>query len=69
MKIGIIGTGYIGLTEGLCFASLGQNVVCYDIVKEKIAQLNSGIPTFYEENLDVLLKENLKKKRLLLPLI
>ena len=62
MKIGIIGTGYIGLTEGLCFASLGQNVVCYDIVKEKIAQLNNGIPTFYEENLDVLLKENLKKK-------
>ena len=62
MKIGIIGTGYIGLTEGLCFASLGQSVVCYDIVKEKIEQLNNGIPTFYEENLDILLKENLKKK-------
>ena len=62
MKIGIIGTGYIGLTEGLCFASLGQNVICYDIIKEKIDQLNKGIPTLYEENIDVLLKENLEKK-------
>ena len=62
MKIGIIGTGYIGLTEGLCFASLGQNVICYDIIKEKIDQLNRGIPTLYEENIDILLKENLKKK-------
>ena len=62
MKIGIIGTGYIGLTEGLCFASLGQNVICYDIIKEKIDQLNKGIPTLYEENIDILLKENLEKK-------
>jgi len=62
MKIGIIGTGYIGLTEGLCFASLGQHVICYDIIKEKIDQLNKGIPTLYEENIDVLLKENLEKK-------
>ena len=62
MKIGIIGTGYIGLTEGLCFASLGQNVICYDIIKEKIEQLNKGIPTLYEESIDVLLKENLEKK-------
>jgi UDPglucose 6-dehydrogenase len=62
MKIGIIGTGYIGLTEGLCFASLGQKVICYDIIKEKIDQLNKGIPTLYEENIDVLLKDNLEKK-------
>ena len=62
MKIGIIGTGYIGLTEGLCFASLGQNVICYDIIKEKIEQLNKGIPTLYEESIDVLRKENLEKK-------
>ena len=62
MKIVIIGTGYIGLTEGLCFASLGQHVICYDIIKEKIDQLNKGIPTLYEENIDVLLKENLEKK-------
>ena len=62
MKIGIIGTGYIGLTEGLCFADLGQNVICYDIIKEKIEQLNKGIPTLYEDTIDVLLKNNLAKK-------
>ena len=62
MKIGIIGTGYIGLTEGLCFASLGQHVICYDIIKEKIEQLNKGIPTLFEENIETLLKDNLAKK-------
>ena len=62
MKIGIIGTGYIGLTEGLCFASLGQHVICYDIIKEKIEQLNKGIPTLFEENIEILLKDNLEKK-------
>ena len=62
MKIGIIGTGYIGLTEGLCFASLGQNVIYYDIIKEKNRQLNKWIPTLYEKNIDSLLKENLGKK-------
>ena len=62
MKLGIIGTGYIGLTEGLCFADLGQHVICYDIIKEKIEQLNKGIPTLYEENIDSLLKNNLEKK-------
>ena len=36
MKICLIGNGYIGLTEGLCFADLGHSVTCYDIVKEKI---------------------------------
>ena len=65
MKIGIIGTGYIGLTEGLCFADLGQNVICYDIIKEKIEQLNKGIPTLYEDTIDVLLKNNLAKKSII----
>ena len=64
MKIGIIGTGYIGLTEGLCFATLGQNVICYDIIKEKIEQLNKGIPTLYEENIEQMLKDNLAKKKI-----
>ena len=65
MKLGIIGTGYIGLTEGLCFADLGQKVICYDIIKEKIDQLNKGIPTLYEETIDVLLKNNLEKKSIM----
>ena len=65
MKIGIIGPGYIGLTEGLCFADLGQHVICYDIIKEKIEQLNKGIPTLYEDTIDVLLKNNLAKKSII----
>ena len=65
MKIGIIGTGYIGLTEGICFADLGQMVICYDIIKEKIEKLNKGIPTLYEKNIDILLKNNLKKKSII----
>ena len=65
MNIGIIGTGYIGLTEGLCFASLGQNVICYDIIKDKIEKLNKGIPTLYEENIEKLLKDNLSKKSII----
>ena len=62
MKIGIIGTGYIGLTEGLCFASLDQNVICYDIIKEKIVQLGKGIPTLYEENNRNFPQRKLRKK-------
>ena len=49
MKVGIIGTGYIGLTEGLCFASLGQHVICYDIIKEKIEQLKKDRQEFQEK--------------------
>ena len=64
MKICIIGTGYIGLTEGLCFADLGHDVVCYDIIKEKIELLQKGIPTLYENGLEEMLKRNLKNKRI-----
>ncbi|MDD2839916.1 MAG: UDP-glucose/GDP-mannose dehydrogenase family protein [Rickettsiales bacterium] len=62
MKICIIGTGYIGLTEGLCFADLGHSVNCFDIVKEKIEQLKKGVPTLYEDGLEEMLKRNLEKK-------
>ncbi|HSQ98012.1 MAG TPA: UDP-glucose/GDP-mannose dehydrogenase family protein [Rickettsiales bacterium] len=62
MKICIIGTGYIGLTEGLCFADLGHEVNCFDIIKDKIEKLQKGIPTLYEEGLEEMLKRNLKKK-------
>ena len=57
MNITIIGTGYIGLTEGLCFADLGHNVICYDIVKEKIQKLQKGIPTLYEDGLEKTMQE------------
>ncbi len=65
MKICIIGTGYIGLTEGLCFADLGHDVVCYDIIEEKINQLKNGIPTLYEEGLEEMLKRNLESKKII----
>jgi len=64
MKITIIGTGYIGLTEGLCFADLGHNVICVDIDKDKIAQLQKGVPTLFEKDLEKMLKKNLKNKRI-----
>ena len=43
MKICIIGTGYVGLVSGTCFAELGNSVICADIDKKKINQLNTGI--------------------------
>lgn len=64
MKICIIGTGYIGLTEGLCFADLGHDVMCYDILEEKINQLKQGIPTLYENGLEDMLKRNLANKKI-----
>ena len=65
MKICIIGTGYIGLTEGLCFASLGHDVACYDIIEEKINQLKKGIPTLYEDGLEEMLKKNLQSGKII----
>lgn len=64
MKVTIIGTGYVGLTEGLCFAEVGHDVVCVDIDKQKIQKLSQGIPTLYEENLEEMLKRNLQNGRL-----
>jgi len=55
MKISIIGTGYVGLVTGACFAKLGNNVICVDIDKEKIEKINRGISPIYEEGLDKLL--------------
>lgn len=64
MKICIIGTGYVGLTEGLCLADLGHDINCHDIVEEKIESLKKGIPTLYEENIEELLKKNLSNKKI-----
>ncbi len=57
MKISIIGSGYVGLVTGACFAKLNNEVICVDIDKDKVEKINRGISPFYEKGLDVLLKD------------
>jgi UDPglucose 6-dehydrogenase len=57
MNISIIGTGYVGLVTGACFAKLGHTVTCVDIDPEKVNKINRGISPIYEEGLDHLLSE------------
>lgn len=64
MKVGIIGTGYVGLPTGVGLAELGNNVICIDREKSKIDALNSGILTIYEDNLEELFHKNVKEGRL-----
>lgn len=64
MKIAIIGTGYVGLVTGTCFAETGNNVTCIDIDKKKVADLKDGVSPIYEPGLDVLLERNIRDKRL-----
>ncbi len=64
MQIAIIGTGYVGLVTGTCFAETGNNVICIDIDEKKIANLRQGKSPIYEPGLDVLLERNIKEKRL-----
>ena len=64
MKLCMIGTGYVGLVSGVCFADIGNQVVCVDKDKNKIDKLNSGISPIYEPGLDELIKKNFSSKRL-----
>ncbi|EAJ5193678.1 UDP-glucose/GDP-mannose dehydrogenase family protein [Campylobacter jejuni] len=64
MKIGIIGTGYVGLPAGVGLAELGNDVICIDREKSKIDALNNGILTIYEDNLEELFHKNVKEGRL-----
>jgi UDPglucose 6-dehydrogenase len=58
MNITVIGTGYVGLVTGACFAKLGHSVTCVDIDEEKVKKINSGIPPIYEEGLEEILRKN-----------
>ena len=60
----MIGTGYVGLVSGVCFADIGNQVICVDKDKNKIDKLNSGISPIYEPGLDELIKKNFIAKRL-----
>ena len=62
--IGIIGTGYVGLVTGTCFAETGNNVTCIDIVEEKVQKLRQGIPPIFEPGLERLLKNNIAEERM-----
>jgi len=64
MKICIIGTGYVGLVSGTCFADLGNKVCCVDKDKIKINKLKNAISPIYEPGLDHLIRNNFKAKRL-----
>jgi UDPglucose 6-dehydrogenase len=64
MKICIVGTGYVGLVSGTCFAETGINVSCVDIDPNKIDKLNAGIIPIYEPGLEHLVKRNMEQNRL-----
>ena len=65
MKIAVVGTGYVGLVTGTCFAETGNTVVCIDIDQEKIKKLKNGKITIYEPGLEQLFERNVKQDRLL----
>lgn len=64
MKISVFGTGYVGLVTGVCFAEMGNDVICADIDESKVAQLKDGISPIYEPGLDDKLKTNSAAGRL-----
>jgi len=64
MNIAVVGTGYVGLVAGTCFAATGNDVVCVDIIAEKVASLKAGKVPIYEPGLEELVHRNLEEQRL-----
>ncbi len=65
MKLAVIGTGYVGLVSGTCFAEMGNDVICVDNNQEKLAKLKNAEVPIYEPGLDLLFYRNIAKKRLI----
>lgn len=63
-KIAVVGTGYVGLVTGTCFAETGNHVVCVDIDAKKVERMRNGEIPIYEPHLDVLFERNIKANRL-----
>ncbi len=64
MKIAVVGTGYVGLVSGTCFAETGNNVTCIDIDAEKVAKMKEGIIPIFEPGLEDLFKRNIEEGRI-----
>jgi UDPglucose 6-dehydrogenase len=64
MKIAVIGTGYVGLVTGTCFAEVGIDVVCIDVDQKKIDNLRKGIMPIYEPGLEEMVLRNMEKERI-----
>ena len=64
MNIGVIGTGYVGLVTGACFAEFGLNVTCVDNDRSKIEMLQKGMIPFFEPGLEDMIRRNVREKRL-----
>ena len=64
MKISVFGTGYVGLVTGVCFADMGNDVICMDVDPKKVAMLQDGKSPIYEPGLDQLIADSIKGKRI-----
>lgn len=64
MNIAVVGTGYVGLVTGTCFAEMGNHVTCVDIDANKVEKMRNGIIPIYEPHLDILFERNIKQGRL-----
>jgi UDPglucose 6-dehydrogenase len=65
LNLAVVGTGYVGLVTGTCFAETGNNVICVDIDEKKIDKLKKGIVPIFEPGLELLFERNIKEKRLI----
>jgi UDPglucose 6-dehydrogenase len=64
LKLSVIGTGYVGLVVGTCFAESGNDVICVDIDENKLKMLKKGESPIFEPGLSDLLKKNIEEQRL-----